>query len=550
MASNRRKNSTINNNAMKEQNIQGSPLTDKELYEFIENTMEIMNAYGGSNAGYPSAFTPLLTNERLKEISFTPEEITPSILKKIMADPAGKSELASAYAQWLQFSEAITKRTTSYLGNLLPFDYTFICTNAPKNRNDEDYIKDKEIVKDFLSRFNVRAEFSKVHRITVLKDAYFGIFRMDTGNNYSFQELPSNYCLITGRNADYGFLYDFDMTWFLRQGLPIDDYPLAMKKLWHNVFDDTEFRDYDPSSYLDDRNGSFSTWGQTSPLIKDGGFVCFKFNSDTTAIVPFVASLFNDAVLKNLKRELQNNQDIIASQKILIGLIPLLKNQKSGEVKDAVSMTPNLLRQYLGMLKKGLSDAIKVSGVPFSDVKDINYSLPSKNIYTESNDNMAANSGVTSGLIYTSQKMTAQETLLSSEIDANMAKQAYSQYATWLSSVVNSLTKKYKFKFSFEGVNFTSNRKERLDTALKLADKGIVLKQKIAAAIGLNSFELDEMMASGQEDGFRDNLYLLLNSNTKDYGVEDSDVGRPMTDSPSESTDRNANRVISEKGGV
>lgn len=550
MANNRRKSVKVENTAPKEQVSQGqAPLTDQELMNFIENTFEIMNTYRGEVAGYPAAFTPLLTNERLSEISFTPKEINADALKRIMADPVGQEELASAYAQWLQFSEAITKRTISYLGNLLPFDYTFVCTNAPKDRNDKDYLGDKEIVKDFLSRFNVKAEFSKVHRISVLKDAYFGIFRMDAGNNYVFQELPSSYCTITGRSADYGFLYDFDMTWFLKQGLSIDQYPEAMKKLWHNVFGDNGFEDYDPSNELDKRDGAFATWGQTSPLIKDGGFVCFKFNSDTTAIVPFVAPLFNDAVLKNFKRQLQNNQDIIASQKILVGLIPLLKNQKSGEVKDAVSMTPNLLRQYLGMLKKGLSDAIKVSGVPFSDVKDINYTLPAKNIYTESNDNMAANSGVTSGLIYTSEKMTAQETLLSSEIDSNMATQAYSQYATWLSSVVNSLTKKYKFKFSFEGVNFSNNRKERLDTALKLADKGIVLKQKIAAAVGLNTFELDEMLASGQEDGFRDNLYLLLNSNTKDYG-ENVDAGRPMAEVTSESTDRNANRVISEKGGV
>lgn len=550
MANNRRKSVKVENTAPKEQVPQGqAPLTDQELMDFIENTFEIMNTYRGEVAGYPAAFTPLLTNERLSEISFTPKEINADALKRIMADPVGQEELASAYAQWLQSYEAITKRTNLYLGNLLPFDYTFVCTNAPKDRNDKDYLRDKEIVKDFLSRFNVKAEFSKVHRISVLKDAYFGIFRMDAGNNYVFQELPSSYCKITGRSADYGFLYDFDMTWFLKQGLSIDQYPSSMKKLWHNVFDGTGFEDYDPANELDKRDGAFANWGQTSPLIKDGGFVCFKFNSDTTAIVPFVATLFNDAVLKNFKRELQNNQDIIASQKILVGLIPLLKNQKSGEVKDAVSMTPNLLRQYLGMLKKGLSDAIKVSGVPFSDVKDINYTLPAKNIYTESNDNMAANSGLTSGLIYTSEKMTAQETLLSSEIDSNMATQAYSQYATWLSSVVNSLTKKYKFKFSFEGVNFSNNRKERLDTALKLADKGIVLKQKIAAAVGLNTFELDEMLASGQEDDFRGNLYLLLNSNTKDYG-ENADAGRPMAEVTSESTDRNANRVISEKGGV
>lgn len=547
MANNRRKRVVVENSAMKEQ----KPLTDGELLEFLENTMQIMNAYRGmaNDEGYPQAFTPLLTNSRLDEIGFRPKEISGEALAKIMSDPTSQSELTTAYAQWLQFAEAITKRTLSYMGNLLPFDYTFVCTNAPKDRNDKEYLKDKQIVKDFLSRFDVKGEFSKVYRISVLKDAYFGIFRMDAGNNYVFQELPSNYCLITGRSADYGFVYDFDMTWFLKQGLSMDQYPEAMKKLWHNVFDGKGGKDYDPSNPLNERDASFATWGQTSPLISDGGFVCFKFNTDTTAIIPFVAPLFNDAILKNFKRQLQNNQDIIASQKILVGLIPLLKNQKSGEVKDAVSMSPPLLRQYLGMLKQGLSDAIKVSGVPFSDLKDINYTLPTKNIYTEANDNLAANSGVTSGLIYTSEKSTAQETLLSSEIDSNMAMQAYPQYATWLSSVVNSLTTKYKFKFTFEGVNFSNNRKERLDTALRLADKGIVLKQKIASAIGVNVFDLDEMLESGQEDGFRDNLYLLLNSNTKDYGENDG-AGRPMTDTPSESTDRKDDRVITSGGSV
>ena len=136
--------------------------------------------------------------------------------------------------------------------------------------------------------------------------------------------------------------------------------------------------EYDPSKRIDDRKGTFSTWAQTSPLQKDGGFTCFKFNSDIYAIMPFLTPLFNDAINKGLVREMQNNQYIIASQKILVGLIPLLKDQKSGSVANSLAFDADTMRLYLGFLKKGLNDAIKISGVPFSDVKDINYTLPDK----------------------------------------------------------------------------------------------------------------------------------------------------------------------------
>ena len=164
-------------------------------------------------------------------------------------------------------------------------------------------------------------------------------------------------------------------------------------------------------------------------------------------------------------------------------------------------------------------------------------------MYTDYTTNLAGNSSVSSRIIYSSDKQTSMETLLSTEVDSSLTLQTYNQYATWLSSMVNSLMVKYKFKFSFEGNNFSSNKKERLDTALKLADKGIVLPQKIAASIGMNVFDLEEQLMSGAEGDFKDNLYLLLNSNTKDYG---EDVGgRPKTDTPNESTDRKDDRLPS-----
>ncbi|MFA7010590.1 MAG: hypothetical protein WC240_05155 [Bacilli bacterium] len=536
-----------NDDLLNSQNAEKKSLSDQEFKEFMKYTEQIMNSYSNT-AGYPMTFTPMLTNDRLASIGFTPKELSATELKEALKDPVNSSEMLIAYSEWLQFGEAISKRTLGYIGNLPSFDYTFICTNPPQNRKDKDYLADKARLKEFLECFDVKGEFAKIHRRTLVTDAYFGIFRMDAGKNYTFQELPANNCLITGKNADYGFTFDFNMEWFLKQGISINQYPSAMKKLWARVFGPKmPFNEYDPSKRIDDRKGTFSTWAQTSPLQKDGGFTCFKFNSDIYAIMPFLTPLFNDAINKGLVREMQNNQYIIASQKILVGLIPLLKDQKSGSVANSLAFDADTMRLYLGFLKKGLNDAIKISGVPFSDVKDINYTLPDKNMYTDYTTNLAGNSSVSSRIIYSSDKQTSMETLLSTEVDSSLTLQTYNQYATWLSSMVNSLMVKYKFKFSFEGNNFSSNKKERLDTALKLADKGIVLPQKIAASIGMNVFDLEEQLMSGAEGDFKDNLYLLLNSNTKDYG---EDVGgRPKTDTPNESTDRKDDRIIENEGG-
>ena len=47
-------------------------------------------------------------------------------------------------------------------------------------------------------------------------DAYFGLLR-DTGEKVILQELPSDYCKITGR-WENGFLFSFNMQWFLQPG--------------------------------------------------------------------------------------------------------------------------------------------------------------------------------------------------------------------------------------------------------------------------------------------------------------------------------------------
>lgn len=519
------------------------PLTSAQVYDvlaFAENAYRV--AYGvdakfSSFSDFSGAYTPQLTNERLTEIAGNPRNLSSEQLQALLKDPAANQNKLIGYSEFLKFTDAVVKRTLGYLGNLPSFDYTFTCTNinSPEEYSSKEYLEDLQTVKDFLSKFDVRGQFAYINRRTFETDAFYSVFRMD-GGRYEFQELPYDYCLLTGKNLEWGFQFDFDLSWFLKMGLSLDQYPPIFKKMYDNVMT-TKYGDkYDPSNPLKKRKGTFSLWSQTSSLPNKGNFACFKMNSDIYTSIPFMSPAFMDAINKPLIRSLQNDQYIIAAQKIMIGLIPLLKDQKSGQIKDALAVSPETMGKFLGLLKQGLSNAIKITGAPFEDVKQVEFDTPTTSMYQQASTSLAASSGVTSRLIYSTDRMSATEVVYSAEIDEMISNSVYPQYEKWLSSQINFFTKKYKFSFKFEGTKYSENRKRRLENALKLADKGIVMPDKIAASLGMDIFEMKAHIEQSKYDNFQDLLYLLPNSNTKDYGT--SSNGRPKVDIPSDSTER------------
>lgn len=549
--SNKRKKTIkkINNSQNNQQSSQTS-LTEEQVWDVLKFAQSVYRyAYGDDSISFarfqdPTAgsYTPYLTNERLAEIGLSPTKLSPEQLDELFDNPTNNQYKLAGYSEYIKLRDAIAKRTIDYLGNLPSFDYTFSCININDmtEYNSKEYQEDYLRVKEFLSHFDVRGQFAFMTRRMLTIDAVYAVFRTD-GQNYEFQELPNRYCKITGKNLDWGYQFDFDMNWFLRMGLPFAQYPSIFRKMWDRVNKDNQ-KEYNPANKLNKRKGTFSLWAQTSSLPDKGNFVCFKFNNDIYSITPYLSSMFEDAVSKPFIRALQNDQYIIASQKYLIGLIPLLKEQKSGQVKDALAVSPETMGKFLALLKQGLSNALKISGVPFSDVKEVQFSLPERNMYNEVNSLEASNSGATSRLIYSSDRMTATEVTLSANIDEMIATSVYPVFEKWLSSEVNWFTKKYKFRFKLEGSKYSNNRQSRLDTVLKLADKGIVMPSKIAAAVGMDIFEMTDLIQQSKVSNFQDLVYLLPNSNTKDMGTGSSNVGRPKVDVPSDSEDRDLDR--------
>ena len=90
----------------------------------------------------------------------------------------------------------------------------------------------------------------------------------------------------------------------------------------------------------------------------------------------------------------------------------------------------------------------------------------------------------------------------------------YSQFNAFLNFYVNKKTRKYKFSFEFEGINFPFEQEYRQKKVMELANVGIVLPSAIGAAYGYKPQDFERMMEEAKYGGFTDNLVQLMSIHT------------------------------------
>lgn len=445
--------------------------------------------------------SPDLINARLKDITLNPTIATESALKDAMKNPKENEDLIRAFSQDFEQQSMIYKRLIGFLSNMLSFDITYTSDVDSKDYNKPQYKKDLKAVEDFLDKFDYEYELRIVVREMLRNDAYFGLF-IDAGNKYVLQELPSDYCKITGR-WENGFLFSFNMAWFLQPGVDINMYPDFFKKKL-NEMDTAKKRNYNPSIYpeLRERSG----WADWVDIPVNMG-VCFKFSPELATRLPFFSPLFNDLVLQGLMRNLQRDSNMAAASKIILGEVPMLTGNTKTALKDSISISPELLGKFLSLVKESLNDAIKVASAPLQNMRGISFEAD-EGIYDSYLKTALASSGVNTNLIFTSDiKANALETQLSLNVDEQMMQALYLQFNHFMNYFINKETSRYEFEFVFEGTDFFLARSEKLEAVMKLFDKGIILPQKIAAAMGMKPRELRRHMEEAEGTGFMNMLH-------------------------------------------
>jgi hypothetical protein len=277
-------------------------------------------------------------------------------------------------------------------------------------------------------------------------------------------------------------------------------YPPFFKKKYKEIFTGSGHEQhYNPTLSPEFRGSSSYTYWQDVPV--DVG-VCFKLTPELATRLPYFAPLFNDLVLQPLMRNLQKSMNMAAASKIIMGEVPMLNRDAKATIKDSIAISPDLLGKFMALVKSAISDAIKVASAPLENVKGISFETDNA-MYDSFLRTSLAMSGINTNLIFTSGvKPNAIETQLSLNVDEQMMYTLYEQFEDFMNHTVSKLTRTFKFLFNFEGTEFFLNRDQRLDKAMTLFAQGIVLPQKIAAAIGMKPGQFRKHMEEANANGF------------------------------------------------
>jgi hypothetical protein len=501
---------------IKKEEIQEVVLTKDEVWNVLSFARALAGEYG------TNMLTPDLIHRRMQDVSFQPRSATSTQLDDALSNPKDNEESLRSFVESFEILSMPFKRILSYMSSLIAMDLTYSVTNVahPNEYDKPAFKKDQEKLYEFFDKFDHKGSFRSIIKQLLRNEVYVCAVRQD-GKNIVLQELPIDFCKITGR-WDYGLLVSFNFLYFLQPGIDINLYPKFFKQKYLELFQNVDVHRYQPSASVDLRGDSqFVYWVDLPP---DVGWA-FKLDTSLITAVPYFAGLMPDLVNQSVMRALQKDMNMASASKMLLGQVPMLKDAKSN-VKDMIAVDPVTLGKFLSLVKSSMSSAIKIASAPLEDMQSISFEGDNE-MYDKYLRTALASSGMNTALIYSSQvKANIIDSQLSFEADSKiMEQQLYPQFNMFLNYWANKVLKKYQYIFELEGNDFYLNRAARFEQAMTLADKGIVLPQKIASAIGVKPQTLYRWIEEAKATGFVDNLTPIISAFQMSGGAEDA--GRP-----------------------
>lgn len=480
------------------------------------------NLYGTKDG----LFTPFTLMQDLKLLNNT-QQGAPTLekIKEALNNTINSKEAIISFTQSLENTDMIFRKTMEYFSNLLSYDLIITTKNANKSEyRTKAYKEDLKIVYDFLDRFDYKAEFRMMTSQVLRSEEYFVCLRDESDGGYTLQTLPQSSCMITGIVDNHIPLFDFNFNYFLRGTTDINQYVDSFKERFYDVMERNSI-EYNPTAQLTDRDGTFAMWSQLSP-ITDKAWV-FKMDLSNFATNPYLAPMMQDVILNNQIRELQRDKDIASAVALLFGEMPLLDQQKSGQVKDAFAISPMVMGQMLNLVQSGLNKNIKVNALPAKELAWHQYKDENPDMYNKQTLTSAGVGASASSIIYSTTKMNEFEMRQAILNDYEVVRKLYEQYKRFLEFYINMRTKKYKFSFDFVGSNRDFERKERLDNLIKLSDRGFRLNESTwASAIGMTPQAFSRAMEEGTYGDMEEKLGRLISIHTQ--GTTNEEVKRKI----------------------
>lgn len=348
-------------------------------------------------------------------------------------------------------------RMVYYLSTMLTLDHLLI-PNGNGFMNDEEMINSLNKANQYISKFNIKHELSKIIPTILIEDTFFGYESRDKKVS-TIRKLPTNYCKIVGIE-DGIFIFTFDFSYFNGNEHLLRDYPKEFRRLYIQ----------------------YKETGQSEQELNPNlGAICFKFRDDLTYKLPFLAPLFEDLIELQEKKDIADDKELLNNYKLLIQKIPLKKDAKTE--KDMI-FDPKSVEIFHQNLSDSVPDRVSVVTSPM-DIEEV--SLTGRTNLDDSNLADAQEMLFTSagfGNIFSSKNKSEISFKFANLSDQSVMFRLLRQFERFFNArIKRELGNGKTITIMFPDITYF-NRKEKIEEYLKLAQFGYP-KSLVAIANGM-----------------------------------------------------------------
>jgi hypothetical protein len=505
---------------------------DSDIASVLEFAQYLYQPVFGNNV-----YTPEMLYQNLLNLNVLPKSTNYEDMLKVLKDAKANASDIQGYSQFLENANIMYKRTLEYYVNLLSFDM-YWTVEGSENWTEKDW-KDKDFKSDlaraykFFDNFKYKHEFRQVLLEMMRKEVVHTWFRqLNTNSNapkYTLQKMPQQYYKMTGY-WEGGILSDFDMQYFLQPSVDIDNFDPIFKKLFYDTFMGDNYENYNPANQLASRDGVFATYIQLSP---DWGDWTFKMDMSNFEKTPFLTPYIKDALYVGDVEKLQRDKDMLSAIVVLQGEIGMLDKSKSGQTKDQTAFSPQMLGNFMNIVKLALSNNnIKPVAVPLEEVEWRQFEDKNTSMYSNALKSVGGLGASANRIIYADDKASQAELEAQITADYELIKnKVYPQFEKFMDFFLNKKMRKYKFHIHFDGCSQPFMREQKMQRMLDLTNIGMTLAPSyIASCIGIEPNEFDRLLSEGHNGGLIDKLTPLASMYTTSGNATNgkSSVGRPL----------------------
>ena len=517
--------------------------TDYETSYFSE----FVKAFNSQNFyGNTYMLSPQMLNTNLKDINMISSCFSPEQIRRMVMQPHNYEEELRKLSFYNFNTIGVYKQIINLWSKMLTFDWDPIPYKSDGHPisssefHSNEYKHDFAVLSKFFNCFEAKNEFSKVLWNLCMYDTYFISLREFEDHIY-LQELPHSHCMIDA-DSYLGYLFSFDMSYFMNSGVDINAYSPTIKKLYSKALSNRKLN-YRPN--MPHRNGKWVHW---TPMHPDDAYV-FKFNRQFAGSVPPLLSSMIDYSKIDKYKELEDIKKELETYKVVFATVPRLTNNKTGNKADDFAISATELGKFVATVKETLGK-IDFKAAPLENFKafDFSPSANEANLLNTELKNIMLQSGTTDALSMT-QTVNMASVGIYKLFNSSIISDLYGQFSNFCEYHINKKCKKFKWKIKFEGTIF--DKEDRVKQSNTDMQNGIITS-RIFTSRGIQITDSQNMINMMYAMGYPDNLKPIQTASTMSNNEKSEPQGRNRKDeselSDSGAATRNADVNANTKG--